>query len=137
MSPKIERWGFCFSIYFFAVLKKIVMKMPPIILERIPLPSLYTYSAISVMLFACSSIYVHLLYSLDSQRTSFSTPEFSDLHVYVNRSLRDKLIFYSASFMQEPWCFAVRRKDNNLGIDQCMRRKPVILYQNYYYFLKF
>lgn len=83
------------------------MKMPPIILERIPLPSLYTYSSISVMLFACSSIYVHLLYSLDSQRTSFSTPEFSDLHVYVNRSsLRDKFIFYSASFIQEPWCFA-------------------------------
>jgi len=83
--------------------------MPVILLERLPLPSLKTYTAISVALLACSVYYAHQTLNEDDAR-SLAVFELLDYNINltsVNGSVLERAYLMAYVLSREPWCLVV------------------------------
>ena len=85
--------------------------MPVILLERLPLPSLKTYTALSVCLL--SSALYYALSSLDNDdSTNIAVVELFDIYSFNMSSLTgsviEKACLMAYVLAREPWCLVVR-----------------------------
>jgi hypothetical protein len=83
--------------------------MPLILLERLPLPSLKTYTALSVALLACS---VHYAYQALDEDGAKSVAVFELLDFNINLTASSDSVLEKAYLMayvlyREPWCLVV------------------------------
>jgi len=85
--------------------------MPVILLERLPLPSLKTYTILSVGLLASALYYAHS--SLDNDDgANIAVFELLDMYSinmsYVTGSVIEKACMMAYVLAREPWCLVVR-----------------------------
>jgi autocrine motility factor receptor len=80
--------------------------MPVILLERLPLPSLRTYTALSICLLACSLYYAHSTLLEDDSVTIavFELLEYNINLTAVNGSVLEKAYLMAYVLSREPWC---------------------------------
>jgi hypothetical protein len=93
--------------------------MPIILLERLPLPSLKTYTALSLTLLICSVYYAHMTLKEDDAE-SLAVFELLDYNINLtsfNGSVLEKAYLMAYVMSKEPWCLLVSVFDDLIAVD--------------------